>query len=179
MQSTLSSSRERFAAQPSEADQLLERISRPVLAEMAVWPGALTSHDADHSRVGDPAETSTPALWRILVDVRDASAANADDPLDPWPSSYALMREARTRRGEAIGWLLRQGVRRLRDSLTRAFVAYRRRRHTRAIYGALSELDDRTLRDLGFHRSEIWSVAAETSGEAEQTRVIARAPSRD
>lgn len=176
MQSTLSSSRERFAAQSSEADQLLERMSRPVVAEMAVWPGALTGHDADRSRVDDAVDTSTPTLWRILVDVRDTRAANADDPLDPWPSSYALLQEARTRRADAIGRLLREGVRRIRDALTRAFLAYRRRRHMRAVYGALSELDDRTLRDLGFHRSEIWSVAAETSGEAEQTRMIARAP---
>jgi len=176
MQSTLSSSRERFVAHSSEADQLLERMSRPVVAEMAVWPGAITGHNADRSRVDDPAEASTPTLWRIFVDVRDAGAANADDPLDPWPSSYALMHEARTRRAEAIGRLLCAGLRRVRGALTRAFVAYRRRRHTRAIYGALSELDDRTLRDLGFHRSEIWSVAAETTGEAEPTRMIARAP---
>ena len=176
MQSTLSSSRERFAAHPSDADQLLERMSRPVVAEMAVWPGTFTGPDADRSRVDDPSEASTPTLWRIFVDVRDTSAANADDPLDPWPSTYALMQEARTRRAEAIGRLLREGVRWLAGALTRAFVAYRRRRHTRAIYSALSELDDRTLRDLGFHRSEIWSVAAETTGEAEPTRMIARAP---
>lgn len=170
MQSTLSSSRERYAAQPCEAEQLLERLSRPVLAEMAVWPGPLFGNDAE------TIETSTPTRWPILVDVRDAGAANADDPLDAWPSSYALMREARTQRSAVIGRVLREGARRLRDAVRRAWLSYRRRRHTRAIYGALTELDDRTLRDLGFHRSEIWSVAAETSGEAEQTRMIGRAP---
>jgi len=176
MQSTLSSPRERFAAQSSEADQLLERMSRPVVAEMAVWPGALTGNDADRSRVDDTPATSTPTRWRILADVRDAGAANMDDPLDPWPSSYALMQTARARRADVIGRLLHEGARRVRDAVVHAWLAYRRRRHTRAIYSALSDLDDRTLRDLGFHRSEIWSVAAETTGEAEQTRVIARAP---
>jgi uncharacterized protein YjiS (DUF1127 family) len=58
----------------------------------------------------------------------------------------------------------------------RGWKRYRRRREARAIRGALSDLDDRTLCDLGFHRSEIGSIAAEAVGEAEWTRV--RAPLR-
>jgi uncharacterized protein YjiS (DUF1127 family) len=54
-----------------------------------------------------------------------------------------------------------------RDALAR----YRRRRQMRAIYDTLQGLDNRTLRDLGFHRSEIMSVAAEVVEEAERTRV--------
>jgi hypothetical protein len=42
------------------------------------------------------------------------------------------------------------------------------------LYDALQQLDDHTLRDLGFDRNEIRSVAAEVTGEAEYTRV--RAP---
>ena len=38
---------------------------------------------------------------------------------------------------------------------------------------ALRELDDRTLHDLGFDRSEITSVAAEVSGRAEPARMRA------
>ena len=172
-----SPSRAYLAAQSSEAeaDRLLERIARPAVAEMAVWPNAAAGNDPEppHER----ARAWTPALWRMLVDDdRDASAANADDPLAPWPSTSALQQAARAHRARMIALLLRDGARIARGAVAHAWLRYRRRRETRAIYSALAELDDRTLRDLGFHRSEIWSVAAETSGEAEPTRMIARAP---
>ena len=53
----------------------------------------------------------------------------------------------------------------------RALARYRQRRKARATYDALRHLDDRMLRDLGFDRSEITSVAAEASGAAARTRV--------
>jgi uncharacterized protein YjiS (DUF1127 family) len=176
MQSTLHSPRARFAAQASEADQLLERIARPVIAEMAVWPNTPAGNDAHRTRDGFGTDGWTPTMWPMLVDVEVARAANADDPLDPWPASYSLMRTARARRAQALSRLLLAAAHRVRDAVAQAWLNYRRRRHTRAIYSALADLDDRTLRDLGFHRSEIWSVAAEATGEAEQTRTIARAP---
>lgn len=49
--------------------------------------------------------------------------------------------------------------------------AWRRHQQARATYLALRELDAHMLRDLGFQRSEILSIAAEVSGEIEATRV--------
>ena len=79
--------------------------------------------------------------------------------------------------------VLARALRLVRDALadiTRAAAdawdRHERHREARAIRGALSELDDRTLCDLGFHRSEIGSIAAEATGEAEWTRI--RAPLR-
>ena len=54
---------------------------------------------------------------------------------------------------------------------------WKRRRQANAAYFALRELDTRTLRDLGFDRSEVSSIAAEISGNAYSTRtrvVLAR-----
>jgi uncharacterized protein YjiS (DUF1127 family) len=50
---------------------------------------------------------------------------------------------------------------------------HRQRRKAKATYDALRQLDDRMLRDLGFDRSEITSVAAEVTGKADRTRVRA------
>ena len=47
----------------------------------------------------------------------------------------------------------------------------RRRTAARDLRAALRDLDDRTLRDLGFHRDEIASVVAELGGDALPTRV--------
>jgi uncharacterized protein YjiS (DUF1127 family) len=52
----------------------------------------------------------------------------------------------------------------------RMYAKWKQRQQARATYVALSELDARTLRDLGFDRSEIRSVAAEVAGDADSTR---------
>jgi len=57
-------------------------------------------------------------------------------------------------------------------------VAWKRQQQARATYRALRGLDARTLRDIGFHRSEISSVAAEIGGAAEVTRIHAATTSR-
>jgi uncharacterized protein YjiS (DUF1127 family) len=60
--------------------------------------------------------------------------------------------------------------------LRRAYADWRRRSRARAVQVALSKLDARTLHDLGFEPSEISSVAAELSGNAELTRLRTGAP---
>ena len=72
-----------------------------------------------------------------------------------------------------IGAALRRAWMGARDAV-RAFVARdRQRRQAAAFRDELRDLDDHTLRDLGFHRSEIESVAAEATGAAETTRARA------
>lgn len=57
------------------------------------------------------------------------------------------------------------------DRLGRWAEQSRQRARTRATWMALRELDARTLRDLGFDRSEILSVAIETGAGLQATRI--------
>ena len=59
---------------------------------------------------------------------------------------------------------------RLLQSFNRMRARWARHRRAADTYAALSTLDTCTLRDIGLHRSELLSVAAEISGEAERTR---------
>ena len=59
----------------------------------------------------------------------------------------------------------------IRGYARKAQLRRRQRQQAKAIGDALYELDDHLLRDLGFSRSEITSIAAEATGEAERTRV--------
>jgi uncharacterized protein YjiS (DUF1127 family) len=67
--------------------------------------------------------------------------------------------------------MVASAVRSVRAWVRLAYRRYQRRRQESALHDTLSQLDDRTLRDLGFDRSEIRSVAAEWAGEAEATRM--------
>jgi len=57
------------------------------------------------------------------------------------------------------------------DAWRRQVAESSRQRQARVNYLALCELDVGTLRDLGFHRSELMSVVTEMAGGAETTRV--------
>ena len=74
-------------------------------------------------------------------------------------------------RDRSLGRAFLHWVRTLYARAAAARRALRVRRETREIYRVLHGLDDATLRDLGFHRCEIWSVAAESTGEADATRM--------
>jgi len=52
-----------------------------------------------------------------------------------------------------------------------AWAARQRRRLAHAAVRTLDDLDARTLRDLGLHRSELSSLAAELAGDARPQRV--------
>lgn len=127
------------------------------------------------------AAEATPRMQHTLCETPDGYVATTNDATFDWATRYALYQAARARRAAALDALVRAVIRNAGGFLRRAWERHRQHRNTRAIFSALSELDDRTLHDLGFHRSEILSVAAEATGEAERTRVRApvtpRAPS--
>jgi uncharacterized protein YjiS (DUF1127 family) len=83
----------------------------------------------------------------------------------PAPSLDAagLHRTARLARSLVIGNVIAAALASLVASLRRAGERYRAYRIARETRDALGSLDDRTLRDLGYHRSEIGSVAAEVA----------------
>jgi uncharacterized protein YjiS (DUF1127 family) len=71
----------------------------------------------------------------------------------------------------AAGPLARLTDRLFARPLAAVLAAWHRQRLERATVRTLRGLDDRTLRDLGFHRSEIGGLAAELSGRAAVTTV--------
>lgn len=89
------------------------------------------------------------------------------------PTSYRLHQDARVHSWLTLGDIVVATIHTVGAIARRAYARYRQRRQARVTYDILRRLDDRTLRDLGFDRSEIRSVAAELTGEAEYTRVRA------
>lgn len=85
---------------------------------------------------------------------------------------YELHRAARAHRSLMLGEIVIAAIRAAVAITRRAYARHGKRREAWAVQDALRELDDRTLRDLGFDRSEIKSLAAEITGEVEHTRVL-------
>jgi len=89
-------------------------------------------------------------------------------------NSVELERLARAHRSRAIGQILRKAFRAAGGFARRAITQWKHRQYARATYAALQGLDARVLRDLGFHRSELMSIAAEMAGAADSTRLVVR-----
>jgi uncharacterized protein YjiS (DUF1127 family) len=87
--------------------------------------------------------------------------------------SYELHRAARAHRSRMLGSIIVAAIDAVAAIARRAYARHRQRQRASATYDVLRKLDDHTLRDMGFDRSEIWSVAAEVTGKAQQTRVRA------
>jgi len=94
-------------------------------------------------------------------------------PAEIWPemTSHDFQCAARARRAAVLGTLLRTTLSSTARFARRVLSRYLRQLQARRMHRVLSDLDDRTLRDLGFHRCEIGSVAAEAYGLVERTRV--------
>ena len=77
---------------------------------------------------------------------------------------------ARAHRSYMLAEIVKTMLQAVGDVVRRMVLRTKLRQRAYATYRALNALDTSTLRDLGFHRSELMSVAAEMSGAAETTR---------
>lgn len=82
-----------------------------------------------------------------------------------------VVQSAHVRRADFFNKVIAAATQAIRGYARKAQLRRRQRQQAKAIGDALYELDDHLLRDLGFSRSEITSIAAEATGEAERTRV--------
>lgn len=145
----------------ADNDPTCEEMRSPVLVPgMQHWPAG---NDATGDAVSAHAREIERRARNALATMRVAYAMPDDAGLVPIPT---------TRRPASAS--VAQRARDAFDALA-AFVrstrARRRRRlQARAICQTLRACDDRTLRDLGLHRSEITSLAAEATGMAACTR---------
>jgi uncharacterized protein YjiS (DUF1127 family) len=114
--------------------------------------------------IEDPVGTSLEA-WASHTFAANGFGDAVIGAADRVPARTAadLEREAREARSWAVGNVLASCLSSLAASLRRARERYRAYRIARETRDALSSLDDRTLHDLGYHRSEIESVATEVA----------------
>ena len=87
------------------------------------------------------------------------------------PTSYELYHYARAYRSFTLGEIIVAVMQAVAAIARQALACYAQHQRARSMYDALRQLDDHTLRDLGFDRSEIRSVVAELAGKAECTRM--------
>ena len=86
-------------------------------------------------------------------------------------NSIELQQQARVHRSRWQSRLLNNLARAAADYVRGVRARWEQRQRVRATYLALRALDASTLRDLGFHRSEILSVATEIGGDSGWSRV--------
>lgn len=88
-------------------------------------------------------------------------------------TSIEFHRRARTLRSTHIRDVVAATFKSAADLLRRTVEQWRLQRKARATFVALRGLDSRMLHDLGIHRSEILSVAAELARGVDSTRMRA------
>jgi len=131
---------------------------------------------------GNDATYEDPAISDVEAWARHALAANGfgdgaiADAGSARPTSYEIYHDARAYRSFTLGEIIVAVMQAVAAIARQALARYAQHQRARSMYDALRQLDDHTLRDLGFDRSEIRSVVAELAGKAECTRM--RATSR-
>ena len=131
--------------------------------------------DCSVARHGSPTSASknehdAPALRAFAANgFGDASIGRAEP--SSLLNSIELEQQARTHRSRWQSQFLNNLVRAAADYVRGVRARWEQRRRVRATFLALSALDASTLRDLGFHRSEILSVATEVGRDTGWSRV--------
>ena len=133
-----------------------------------------------HGSAGNYATCEDPAVSRDHAEQWGRRAfsphafgdvATTDTASSARPTSYEMYHAARVHRSLILGRIIPAAIQAVRAIARRALARHRQRRQATLIHDALHQLDDHALRDLGFDRSEIRSVAAEVTGVAERTRL--------
>jgi uncharacterized protein YjiS (DUF1127 family) len=158
---------------PTETLSRFQLDESPRLRPIA--PGGFPRAGILHGPAENDATCELQPAEEIDAWARHALAANGfgDAAIDARPSSVALHRAARAHRSYLLGSLIGAAFAATAKAGRHALKLYRRRRDAQATREALQRLDDRALRDLGFTRDEIGSIASELSGAAEASRVHA------
>ena len=101
---------------------------------------------------------------------RAGTEAAGDRPLPALPDSFTLHRMARAERSRLLGELIARaagsGLRALAALWRRSANRRRERRERRALRKVWLRLADSTLRDLGFHRSQLAGMGLAAAGAA-------------
>ncbi len=106
-----------------------------------------------HSRpTHDTRSDAIRKAWLCSKKLRHAMSVRA--------TIYEAYHIARALRSAALGATILAAIHAAAAIVRRAHARYRQRRQARSTYDALRQLDDRTLHDLGLHRSEITLLAA-------------------
>lgn len=140
----------------------------PVFAPARIG-GSRTAALVRAHAANDPGVADAEAIARPPASAEPAAPAAA--VRRPW--SAEVHRRASRLRSRIVGRAILAGIGAIAALVRRAHDAWRARRLAASICTSLDELDDRTLRDLGLHRSEVSSLAAELSGRAAMTRMNA------
>lgn len=131
------------------------------LLNLAEVPGAPAAAPAQHNADGGKVDIDA---W-----ARHAQAANGFGGADLAGTPEPVPAAAGTGAPATTG--LHAALRACRDFVGQLAARGAQRRAARRTITALSSLDSRALRDLGFDSSEIGSVAGEAAGLADATRV--------
>ena len=115
-------------------------------------------------------ETQAQALRTFAGNGFGDAAIGRTEPHDLL-DSVELYHLARAHRSYQLREIVKATLQAVGDLVRRTVARWKRQQQARATYLALRALDAHMLRDLGFHRSEILSVAAEVAGNAATTRV--------